>query len=240
MKRIEVIAHRGASGYELENTLPAFQLALEQGATIIEMDVRQTKDGVPIIFHDETMKRILQIDLSVASISFEKWKNIQVKYGKTGNEYSLPSLAEVLEKLPSCSIDLELKDFSNDFSFETSVFELIREYGFSKRIYPASKRVEVHEWLSKNFNSFHRILLQKRRSTSETLSLVGRLNPQVVQIRKHGLNREFIQALNRVDCRAFLFYADDPHMFQKALDSGVDGILTNFPDRLVDFLQGLE
>ncbi len=237
MKNVEVIAHRGASGYELENTIPAFQLAIEQGATIIEMDVRQTKDGVPVIFHDETTDRILGINSTVGSISFKEWKKIRVKGEKTGKEYLLPSLEDVLSTLPNCYIDLELKDSSSDFSFETRVFDLINEYGRSRDIYPASKRIAVHEWISENFNVFPRILLQKRRSLSETLSLIERLKPRVVQIRKHGLDREFIQELHSKQCKAFLFYADDPSMFQKALKVGVDGILTNFPDRLVQFLQ---
>ena len=237
MKSIEVIAHRGASGYELENTIPAFQLAIEQGATMIEMDVRQTKDGVPVIFHDKTLERILGVNSLVSSISFKKWEKIRVTHDKMGKEYSLPSLEETLRILPNCSIDLELKDFSSDFSFEMKVFDLVNEYGHSKNIYPASKRVEVHEWMRKNFGNYPRILLQKRRSPQETLLLVERLQPQITQIRRHGLDIHFIQELHNRKCNAFLFYADDIPLYQKAIEAGVDGILTNFPDRLVNFLQ---
>ena len=52
-----VIAHRGASAYAPENTLPAFELAARQGADMIELDVQRSADGVLVIFHDDTTER---------------------------------------------------------------------------------------------------------------------------------------------------------------------------------------
>src|SRR5687767_10794848 len=54
-----VIAHRGASGYAPENTLPAFELAIVQGADALELDVRLTADGVPVVIHDPTLERTI-------------------------------------------------------------------------------------------------------------------------------------------------------------------------------------
>ena len=53
----KIYAHRGASKYAPENTMPAFQLALDMNADGIETDVQLTKDGVPILIHDEKLKR---------------------------------------------------------------------------------------------------------------------------------------------------------------------------------------
>ena len=58
MSKTEVFAHRGASGYAPENTLDAFLLAIEQGADGIELDVQLSKDGVPVVIHDETVDRV--------------------------------------------------------------------------------------------------------------------------------------------------------------------------------------
>ena len=52
-----VIAHRGASAYAPENTLPAFELAARQGADMIELDVQRSADGVLVVFHDDTTER---------------------------------------------------------------------------------------------------------------------------------------------------------------------------------------
>ena len=58
MKQAKIFAHRGASGYAPENTLEAFALAQQQGADGIELDVQLSKDGVPVVFHDESLKRV--------------------------------------------------------------------------------------------------------------------------------------------------------------------------------------
>ena len=55
MSKTKIFAHRGASGYAPENTLEAFALAITQGADGIELDVQLTKDGIPVVIHDETI-----------------------------------------------------------------------------------------------------------------------------------------------------------------------------------------
>ena len=57
MKQVKVFAHRGASAYAPENTLPAFALAMEQGADGIELDIHLTKDGELVVIHDEKLDR---------------------------------------------------------------------------------------------------------------------------------------------------------------------------------------
>ena len=54
----EIFAHRGASGYAPENTMDAFKLAVKQGAEGIELDIQLSKDGIPVVIHDETIDRV--------------------------------------------------------------------------------------------------------------------------------------------------------------------------------------
>lgn len=58
MDKTKIFAHRGASGYAPENTLEAFALAVSQKADGIELDVQLTRDGVPVVIHDETIDRV--------------------------------------------------------------------------------------------------------------------------------------------------------------------------------------
>ena len=60
MSKTKIFAHRGASGYAPENTLEAFALAITQGADGIELDVQLTKDGIPVVIHDETIDRVTE------------------------------------------------------------------------------------------------------------------------------------------------------------------------------------
>ena len=86
-----IIAHRGASTDRLENTLAAFRRALDLRVDGIELDVRVTRDGVPEVFHDPTLKRLAGLDRRIASLS---WREIQ-KLHLAGGE-KIPRLAEVL------------------------------------------------------------------------------------------------------------------------------------------------
>ena len=66
LKLPKVIGHRGAMAYALENTLESFREARRRGATWVEIDVKLTADGVPIVMHDDSLKRTMGIDRLVA------------------------------------------------------------------------------------------------------------------------------------------------------------------------------
>lgn len=101
---IHVFAHRGlVSDKAAENTLAAFQDALDAGATHLETDVQATKDGVAILFHDNTLKRVAGIDSDVKNLTFEQVRAIALPGGP------ILSLQEALEKLPDARFNLDIK-----------------------------------------------------------------------------------------------------------------------------------
>lgn len=73
-----IVAHRGASAEAPENTLAAFRKSIEAGAEGVEFDVRLTKDAVPVVFHDPTLRRIGGVDDRIADLNFEDLANIDV------------------------------------------------------------------------------------------------------------------------------------------------------------------
>ena len=76
MSKTKIFAHRGASGYAPENTLEAFALAITQGADGIELDVQLTKDGIPVVIHDETIDRVTEKKGWVKDYTLKKLKQI--------------------------------------------------------------------------------------------------------------------------------------------------------------------
>ena len=99
---VKIIAHRGSSGEAPENTMYAFRKAVEDGADAIETDVRKTKDGVLIIMHDATLKRIAGddfADFDVTKMTYDEIKDVDIS---SKNYPNLPvqriaKLAELLE-----------------------------------------------------------------------------------------------------------------------------------------------
>ncbi len=74
----ETIAHRGASSNAPENTRVAFQKAIDDGAEGLEFDVRLTKDGVPVVFHDASLRRIAQINYKISELTIAELRRIDI------------------------------------------------------------------------------------------------------------------------------------------------------------------
>src|SRR5699024_5441969 len=91
-KRV-VIAHRGASGYEPEHTMSAYELAIEQGADYIEQDLQLTKDGHLICMHDTTVDRTTNGTGNVSDLTLA-----QIKQLDAGNGQQVPTLDEVITR----------------------------------------------------------------------------------------------------------------------------------------------
>jgi len=103
---MEIIAHRGASAYALENSREALELAVRMGADRIEVDVRVTRDGVPIVLHDSMLNRVTTGHGRLADVTFSKLTKIRLKNG----EPILP-LAEAVAMLEGkCPLYLDLKE----------------------------------------------------------------------------------------------------------------------------------
>ena len=101
---VHVFAHRGlVSEKAAENTLTAFQDALDAGATHLETDVQATKDGVAVLFHDNTLGRVAGIDSDVKDLTFEQIRAVSLPGGP------IVSLQEALEKLPDARFNLDIK-----------------------------------------------------------------------------------------------------------------------------------
>jgi len=100
-----VIAHRGASGQYPENTLLAFAKAREQGADALELDVRVTADGVPIVLHDPTLERTTNGVGMAARLSWTEVRRVDAGRGER-----IPTLAEVLAGFPTTPLLVEIKE----------------------------------------------------------------------------------------------------------------------------------
>jgi glycerophosphoryl diester phosphodiesterase len=111
-EKLLIIAHRGASADAPENTLAAFQKAIEEGADGIEFDVRIAKDGVPVVFHDATLKRIAGRENTVSSFTSEELQTFDV-----GSWFNLKNPKKADEKFAAETVPIfsQLLDFLKDY-----------------------------------------------------------------------------------------------------------------------------
>jgi len=110
MKPFEIVAHRGIPDIHPENTIPAFERAIELGADSVELDVRLSSDHIPMVFHYFYLNEITPIQGTIFDYTSEQLRNIHV-IGKNGTEkYQIPTLNDVLEIIGGrIGLEIEIK-----------------------------------------------------------------------------------------------------------------------------------
>jgi glycerophosphoryl diester phosphodiesterase len=162
-KNIFVAAHRGWSSRYPENSMLAFRAAAEIGVDQIEMDIRVTRDGELVVFHDETVDRVSNGSGKVCDFTLKELQSFDIGI-KKGEEFSgtrIPTLVEFLDyikSLPDMTIDFEFKEYDREGELSEKyialcerVLSLIEEYGLSERCVINSFGSNLHEYIQKKY-----------------------------------------------------------------------------------------
>ena len=227
-------AHRGASEYAPENTLSSFYLGLLQGANGIETDVQRTKDGVLVLFHDDTVDRVSDGKDAVCDYTLEELKALKI-YGNstTGFYDKVITLREFMEKFSQYDIKfaIELKvagvekdalDIINEFgAFEKTTFTSFN-FDYIKKIKELDKNARIG-WLTKN---------PDEKEIQELLNISGEeMAPQAEYITDDMVKKLRSKGLG---IRAWGVF--NVALMKKMCALNVDGMTVNFPDRLYQYL----
>ncbi|PWI49473.1 hypothetical protein CEE45_01395 [Candidatus Heimdallarchaeota archaeon B3_Heim] len=238
------IAHRGGAGLAPENTVSCFNEGVKY-ADMIEFDVQPSSDHHLMVFHDrQGIERTTNGHGRISELPFKYLRSLD-----TGSWFhsrfrgeQIPTLSEVLLIiLPSIQLNIELKyyDVNSDW-FEQSIVALIHKHSLDKRTIITARHVENIQRIQKLDNSLNCALLQKERKNDIYFDLLLDLQLRTAQIRDTALDSSFIQRCHDQGIQVFYFYADQPPDMHHAISLGVDGILTNFPDRLKNLLKEKE
>ena len=132
----EITAHRGSSRTAPENTIPAIEAAVEEMADSVEIDVQMTADGVVVLGHDASLKRVAGVNRFIASMTFEELEKLDVG-SWFSSEYAgtrIPSLSEVLELCSQkTSLNIEIKYVGKNSELPEKTAEMVREYGMENQ-----------------------------------------------------------------------------------------------------------
>src|SRR3954451_3410010 len=126
MQKLTAVAHRGDPYRVRENTLDSLRSALRRGADAVEIDVRLTRDGVPVLLHDETLKRLWELDRPLHSLSAAEVR------GLSGG--GVPTLAEAPAAADATRLMLDLRGAPGGAAVRRIV-HVVRECGGAERVY---------------------------------------------------------------------------------------------------------
>lgn len=226
-----VIAHRGASGAFPENTLLAFSEGLAAGADGLELDVRLSVDRVPVVLHDPTLDRTTDASGPVAARTRDELGRVDAGRGEV-----VPTLEEVLDAFPGIPIIVEIKAAAASGPVRT----LIKRLG-------AEDRVLIGSFSTRALVPFLRSPIATAASRPETglvwaASRIGASGPRIGQAFSvpersgslHLVDARFVRAVRRSGRPVHVWTVDAPEDAHRLWTLGVSGIITNWPDRIVE------
>ncbi len=225
MDDLIVFAHRGASGYEPENTLAAFEKAIELGAKWIELDVFQVENEF-LVIHDERLERTTNGSGYVIEKSVKYLRSLDA-----GNGEKIPFLEEVFELVKGrAGINIELKGTSSASGIVTLVDKYIKNLS-----------ITYNQIIVSSFN--HHIIkktkvLQPKIQIAPVLSgcplHYGRfaedLGAYSVHLDFEFVSTKFVEDIQARGHKVFVFTVNTIENIEKAIAMKIDGIFTNFPD----------
>lgn len=245
-----LMAHRGGAALAPENTLLAFERALDWwSADILELDVQPTRDGEAVVFHDATLERTTDGDGPVAEHTLEEIRGLDAGYRFTpddgasfpfrGQGVGVSTLAEILARFPRVRVNIEIKDGRA----QDRVWEAIRDAAAMDRVLVAAGRTRNRMRLrgypvpvSAGREELWAFVAQLRLGVMIYTPAVDALQiPDVWQGRQVATERLVREAHAR-NLAVHVWTVDTLEDMTRLLDWGVDGIVTDRPDRLARLL----
>ncbi len=225
------IAHRGASGNFPENTVCAFRAAIDAGAEMCELDVQLSRDGAIVVIHDETVERTTDGKGEVAELTLEELKRLDAgakfKGGAVKGE-RIPTLDEVFSVTSGkCGLNIELKAGG----LEHQVAQIMQA-----RNALADSIVSSFDWeYLKNIQQLHFNIRVGLLAEEKPVDLMM----NAVAMRAHSINprwdmvtSDLCKAAHERGLKVYTWTVDADARMRALIACGVDGIMTNYPERL--------
>lgn len=222
MKKPLIIGHRGAMGYETENTMLSFQKALDLFVDMIEIDVYVIKTGEVVVFHDKTLKRLASSLENIEDLTLEEVKNINL----IGN-HQIPTLIEVIEFIDKrVPLNIELKGQKTALPTQ-KIIENYKNHHFL---------ISSFDWdelkIFRKLNSKIPIALLSQQNHLDAIPIAKKLNAIAVNPWFFTLTKHEVEEIHNNGFQVYTYTVNEITDIKEAIYFGVDGMFCNFPDRI--------
>jgi glycerophosphoryl diester phosphodiesterase len=234
-RRVVAISHRGEHLHHPENTLPAFQEAIDAGADFIEVDVRTTADGKLVLMHDGGVDRCTDGHGEVAKMTFEEIRKLDAG-SKSGPQFAgtqVPTFDEALQLAKGkIGVYIDAKSISAQ-----DLVDAVGRFGLDDRVVVYGG-VNLHREV-RRLNPRIRVM-PEAGSVEMVTKLIGELTPKVIAFDARDFRDDIIDVVKRAKLDIYvdrLGPADNPESWQDAVNRGATGIQSDHPAELVQFLR---
>jgi glycerophosphoryl diester phosphodiesterase len=220
MRRPSVIAHRGASGYEYENSRAAFRRAVGLDVDGVELDVHATRDGVIIVHHDPDIAG----NGPLAQLSFAETQQIRLRNGET-----IPRLSEILDLVGQHDVWIEVKHLPE--SADTELLDALARG-------PAPKRYAVHSFDHRIIRRLGERQPELRRGIllsaylTDPVAAMAAAGASTLWQEWHQIDQELVNLVHNAGGAVIAWTVNEIGDLQRLARLGVDGLCGNYPDRI--------
>jgi glycerophosphoryl diester phosphodiesterase len=227
-------AHRGASEYCPENTMMSFYMGMQMGANGIETDVQRTKDGVLVLFHDDTIKRVTGEEGSIRDYTYEELCAFTVKKGELHDK--IPTFEDFLSHFAYRDITFAIELKMGGDGIEEAVAELIRKYGADKKTTVTSFCYDFIKNMRACAPDF-KIGYLTRDVSEETINKLLAINADEICPIGSAITEEDVKRWHRIGFNVRAWGISNTEIMKKVYDCGADGMTVNFPDKLLSYIK---
>lgn len=243
-----VIAHRGVSGSYPENTLSAFQAAIDIRAEMVELDISTSKDGIPVTVHDRTVDRTTDFEGDVQSFSLEELKRMEVGawFSEEFRGEEFPTLKNSLELMKDkIAVNIEIKTEAVSDETEGGVvdkaLQVVKDLDMTSSVIFSSFDYRVMEQLNVLDPKMAKALLYEASQSAELLpsELVQKYKVDIFNCSYKQLSEEWINDLQKHKIPYFVYTVNEPELMRELIEKGVSGIFTDFPQELIRVVENM-
>lgn len=245
MSRPLIIGHRGASAVAPENTIAAFQAAVDAGADGIEFDVRLSRDGVPVVIHDDTLYRTGGVRRRVADLTVAELKKIDAGSWFGVRQFAnerIPSLAELFELFKSNNLHLclEMKtEPGNQTQLAEACCRLIDEYKFRNRMIVECFELSALSILKDIDPTVKTAALFHSPNEAFIIERTKEVGASVLALNHRITTMALIDEAKLADLTVVVWTVDTQGWVSRARAHGVDALITNNPSALIKSRDGI-
>ncbi len=243
-----IIGHRGASAYHPENTMIAFRAAYEMGAEMIELDLTLSKDGIPVVIHDETLDRTTTGKGSVSDHTLEELKALDAGswFSEEDSGEAIPTLQEVLEFAKGkISVNIEIKtEAVTDEAWggiEQKAWELVKRYEMEDHVLFSSFDYRTVAHLKEiNVDIAAALLYEEQQSVNRSPSeLVEGYDADAFNCSYRQFSKRWAKEALEAGFPVFVYTVNSKRLMRKMINRGASGIFSDKPDVLKKVVENL-
>ena len=223
-----IIGHRGAKGHVAENTIASVKYAIDLGANGVEIDEFKCKSGEIVVFHDINLSKILDVNLCIEDLNLKTIKSFRIE-----NKYYIPTLEEILSlQLDDLILNIELKGKGTAIP----TIEILRKYFKKKLLKEKNILISSFDW--------DELLVFRSNSKTTPIAVLIDGNPLIAlkfaeEVKAIAINSDYkflnkknVDIIHAKGYKLFPYTVNDVDEIKKLISLGVDGIITDYPEKL--------